>query len=136
MENWNIIQALCRCAIATKSDAAIHQVDRLLEAITSQGYANEAEELHNMLKNETGTMEPKIVQSASLERTMLYYNVIEKCVCRDCKCVFPDTELKREFKESYRTHNGVCIDASSHCPKCNSSKIDFPERKKLSYHSH
>lgn len=51
MENFSIIQALCRVAVNYDRTVAIHQVNRLIEAYTKQGYEKEAASLKSLLEH-------------------------------------------------------------------------------------
>lgn len=64
MEHFNIIQALCRSALTNPSDAIIHQVERLKEALEKDGYKKEAKSLSVLLNsvNKTFDMAPSRIQ--------------------------------------------------------------------------
>lgn len=54
MEHFEIIQALCRCAIATKGEAVVHQVGRLRDALAASGDQAAADRLTRLLDPAAG----------------------------------------------------------------------------------
>lgn len=66
MENFNIIQALCRSALSTQNSAVIHQVNRLKEAFKKGGYNKESKSLEALIESSQNIFEmvpSKIKQS-------------------------------------------------------------------------
>src|SRR5689334_4512353 len=46
---FNIVQALCRSAMANPNDAIVHQINRLKESLEKDGYEKEAKSLEGIL---------------------------------------------------------------------------------------
>lgn len=49
MEHFNIIQALCRSALATPNSAVIQQINRLKDALKKDGNEKEAKSIESLL---------------------------------------------------------------------------------------
>ncbi|RZJ36552.1 MAG: AAA family ATPase [Flavobacterium sp.] len=71
MKNFNIIQALCRSALASPNDAVIHQINRLKAAFEKEGYTTEAKSLQGLVSSaQTGMdMSPSRIQKSFLIAT-------------------------------------------------------------------
>ena len=66
MQYFNVIQALCRSALANPNEAIIHQVNRLKDSLEKDGHAKEAKSLQGLLSSSQGSLEmspSKIQQS-------------------------------------------------------------------------
>lgn len=64
MENFPIIQALCRASLANPSQAVIRQVERLRDALEKDGFKNESKKLDGLLSSmdKTCDMAPSKIQ--------------------------------------------------------------------------
>ena len=49
IENFNIIQALCRSALSTPNNAVLQQITRLKDALKKAGHDKEAKSLESLL---------------------------------------------------------------------------------------
>src|SRR4051794_34057673 len=71
MQHFNIIQALCRSALANPSDALIHQINRLKDALDKDGFSKESKSIGGILTSSQANMEmspSKIQKSFVLSR--------------------------------------------------------------------
>jgi len=69
MENFGIIQALCRTALSNSpSNATIHQIERLKSALEKDGYKKESKALSSLLtsNNKSTDMSPSRIQKSFL----------------------------------------------------------------------
>ena len=57
MEYFNIIQALCRSAVSNPSNAVLHQIQRLTDALEKDGHNSEAKLLASLLKKSENSFE-------------------------------------------------------------------------------
>ncbi|MGN6509132.1 MAG: hypothetical protein ACTHLD_06695, partial [Chitinophaga sp.] len=63
---FNIIQALCRSALANPNEAILHQINRLKDSLEKDGHEKEAKSLEGLLSSSQASMEmapSKIQQS-------------------------------------------------------------------------
>lgn len=66
MDNFHIVQALCRAALASPSNAVIRQVERLRDSLDKEGSKSEAKKLTNLLNSvdRTCDMAPSRIQKS------------------------------------------------------------------------
>jgi len=57
MQYFNIIQALCRSALTNPTDALVHQINRLKNALEKDGHQTEANSLNGILNASQGNIE-------------------------------------------------------------------------------
>ncbi|MDT3401241.1 ATP-binding protein [Mucilaginibacter terrae] len=57
MQHFNIIQALCRSALANPTDAIVHQIKRLKEALEKDGQTKEVNSLNGILNSSQANLE-------------------------------------------------------------------------------
>jgi|SRR6218665_471532 len=66
MQYFNVIQALCRSALANPNEAIIHQINRLKDSLVKDGHVKEAKSLEGLLSSSQASLEmspSKIQQS-------------------------------------------------------------------------
>ena len=68
VQYFNIIQALCRSAMADPNEAVLHQIKRLKDIFEKDGHSSEAKSLMGMLSNSQGALEmsPSKIQKSFL----------------------------------------------------------------------
>lgn len=71
MQYFNIIQALCRSALTNPTDAVVHQINRLKDALEKDGLKKEANSLNGILTFSQGNMEmaPSKIQKSFILST-------------------------------------------------------------------
>lgn len=57
IKHFNIIQALCRSALANPNEAIIHQINRLKESLENEGFKSEAKSLEGLLTSSKQSMD-------------------------------------------------------------------------------